>query len=93
VRVLEAEGADFRSPPAWSPDGDRIAFATEDARIQTIGPAGGDAATLTKLDEASVLDLAWSPDGARIAFVATARSGTHGHGEEEGAEGETEEPA
>ncbi|HKG21145.1 MAG TPA: S9 family peptidase, partial [Blastocatellia bacterium] len=58
--------------PAWSPDGKRLAFASDregKRQIYLIAPAGGEAAQLTNV-EAGVSSFAWSPDGSRIAFTA-----------------------
>ena len=66
--------------PAWSPDGDRIAFASTARRggfqLLAVDPDGGDLRRLTTPPgEASDTMPAWSPDGARIAFVRVARAG------------------
>ncbi len=63
------------SQPRWSPDGERLAFASkrgdEKARGQLyVMPAGGgEPQCLTDLKE-DVGELAWSPDGSQIAFSA-----------------------
>jgi dipeptidyl aminopeptidase/acylaminoacyl peptidase len=63
------------SQPRWSPDGERLAFASkrgdEKARGQLyVMPAGGgEPQCLTDLKE-DVGELAWSPDGTQIAFSA-----------------------
>ena len=59
--------------PAWSPDGTRIAFAsdrTDKRQLYLIRPSGGEAEQLTTLEE-SPGGFAWSPDGQSIAFTAT----------------------
>jgi dipeptidyl aminopeptidase/acylaminoacyl peptidase len=58
--------------PAWSPDGSRLAFASDrdDKRqIYLIDPMGGEAQALTSTEE-GIVGFQWSPDGARIAFTA-----------------------
>jgi len=59
--------------PAWSPDGTRIAFASDRSdkrQLYLIRPSGGEAEQLTTLEE-SPGGFAWSPDGQSIAFTAT----------------------
>jgi Tol biopolymer transport system component len=56
--------------PAWSPDGDRIAYVGgADADVFTIGVEGADPERLTDDPEAD-WDPSWSPDGRRIAFAS-----------------------
>ena len=62
--------------PQWSPDGTKLAFATEDTNkpalenndIWVVPAAGGN---LTRINEAtgSVNNPRWSPDGSRIAYT------------------------
>jgi len=64
--------------PAWSPDGDRIAFVSNRTErpdnsaamdVYTVAPSGGEAERLTDGDvEAG--DLEWSPDGSRLTFAS-----------------------
>ncbi|HJQ21865.1 MAG TPA: S9 family peptidase [Gemmatimonadaceae bacterium] len=66
-------GRKSSNAPAWSPDGARIAFAsdrTDKRQIYIINPRGGEAEQLTTLDD-GVGAFAWSPDGKSIAFTAT----------------------
>jgi len=61
------------SSPAWSPDGSKLAFAsdrTDKRQIYLINPLGGEAEPLTTLDE-GVGSFAWSPDREWIAFTST----------------------
>lgn len=58
--------------PAFSPDGRRIAFASdrgEKRQIYLIDPRGGEADVLSSAEE-GVAAFAWSPDGTAIAFTA-----------------------
>ena len=60
--------------PSWSPDGQRIAFASdrdgENFHFQ-IYVMDADGKNITQLTQnGRNLDTAWSPDGQRIAFVS-----------------------
>jgi WD40 repeat protein len=64
---------------AWSPDGQRIAFASVDGGVATIYVALSDGSGVTPItDGAADRDLpTWSPDGERIAFRETDLDGLH----------------
>jgi TolB protein len=56
--------------PAWSPDGDWIAFSRDsggDAELWKVRTDGSDLTQLTN-NAAEDREAAWSPDGTRIAF-------------------------
>ncbi|HSL20812.1 MAG TPA: S9 family peptidase [Vicinamibacterales bacterium] len=58
--------------PGWSPDGTRLAFASdrgEKRQIYLIDPTGGEAQALTSAED-GVGAFSWSPDGRHIAFSA-----------------------
>jgi Tol biopolymer transport system component len=60
--------------PAWSPDGDSLAFIGAEG-LYTIGADGTGLRLLYQVDEpyhVSGTRLSWSPDGRAIAFMATA---------------------
>jgi len=61
------------SSPAWSPDGERLAFVSdrqEPRQIYVINRDGGEARPLTNTT-GSIGSFAWAPDGASIAFTVT----------------------
>lgn len=62
---------------AWSPDGQRIAFASVDGGIATIYVAATDGSGITPITDGTAdRDLpTWSPDGDRIAFRETEPDG------------------
>lgn len=82
-RLDDAYGGGSQEPivglqPAWSPDGDRIAFVSnrtdrpDDSAamdVYTVDPAGGEARRLTDGDLVAS-ELEWSPDGSRLAFAS-----------------------
>jgi Tol biopolymer transport system component len=72
-----APSAALRMPdqfgPAWSPDGQMIAFSGGDAQIYVVNADGTGLRLLTRISDnshnlQSVEGPAWSPDGRRIAF-------------------------
>jgi TolB protein len=68
VRLTDCEMDD--TEPAWSPDGQRIAFASwrdENWEIYVMNADGSDVTRLTNT-AGSELNPRWSPDGQRIAF-------------------------
>jgi TolB protein len=62
--------------PAWSPDGKRVAFWSEegklDADIEVIGIDGGHRVQLTATDDTCESEPSWSPDGRSIVFSSVA---------------------
>ena len=63
--------------PAWSPDGERIAFANEeDGELYAIDPDGSGRTRLTDTPGYDHWPPAWSPDGARIAFTSEDAGGS-----------------
>ena len=60
-------------PPAWSPDGSRIAFVSDRDGNAEIYVAGSDGSGVTRLTEDPADDFspAWSPDGSWIAFASS----------------------
>ena len=73
TRQLTSHGKKSSTAPAWSPDGTKLAFASdrEDKRqIYVIDPRGGEARKITSVEE-GVGSFAWSPDGTAFAFTAT----------------------
>jgi hypothetical protein len=68
-RLTDSPGLD--AFPAWSPDGERIVFASErdgNGELYVMDAGGAEQRRLTNTpeDESS---LAWSPDGEKIAYV------------------------
>jgi Tol biopolymer transport system component len=73
-RLLALGGAD--EEPAWSPDGEKIAFASEDdGEIYAINVDGSRRTRLTDIPGYDHWPPTWSPDGARIAFTSEDKNG------------------
>ncbi len=61
--------AAWDSEPRWSPDGARLAFASDrdgNEQIWTMAPDGSDLRKLTDEGEARVTDPVWDPDGEHL---------------------------
>ena len=58
--------------PAWSPDGSKLAFASDRSdkrQIYVINPLAGEAEALTSVED-GIVSFAWAPDGRSIAYTA-----------------------
>jgi Tol biopolymer transport system component len=94
LEVIDADGANLRqlttirsrgagfATPAWSPDGARIAFASETTGtdrfqrdIWTVGLDGSPEVDRSN-DPADELGPTWSPDGSRLAWLREIAPGT-----------------
>jgi Tol biopolymer transport system component len=71
-RLTNATGED--NGPAWSPDGQKIAFESDrdvpggSADLYVMNADGNDQHKLTNSAGVSEVSAAWSPDGTRIAY-------------------------
>ncbi|MGH2662737.1 MAG: hypothetical protein ACRDH8_07990 [Actinomycetota bacterium] len=63
--------------PAWSPDGERIAFVSAESGDDEIYTVAPDGTGLTRLTESPGRDAdpAWSPDGSQIVFSSNREGG------------------
>jgi TolB protein len=62
--------------PKWSPDGQRIAFAsTKDTGVDEIWVMDADGSNKRRITFGGGQDPAWSPDGSKIAFARTLAGG------------------
>jgi Tol biopolymer transport system component len=73
TRLTENDANDF--DPSWSPDGEKIAFASfrdgfNNQEIYVMNADGTDQTRLTDNDDALDREPSWSPDGEKIAFVS-----------------------
>jgi TolB protein len=84
IYVMDADGSDqtrltenddgiLDREPSWSPDGDKIAFASNrdgNYEIYVMNADGSDQTRLTDNDDALDREPSWSPDSDKIAFVS-----------------------
>ncbi len=73
LRQLTSHPKKSSTSPIWSPDGTKLAFATdrEDKRqVYVIDPRVGEALKLTSVED-GVASFAWAPDGRSLAFTTT----------------------
>ena len=76
--TMNAAAADIH--PAWSPDGDRIAFAQELGGVSKIFVMNADATNRTQLTNGpGDGSPTWSPDGTKIAFHRDAADDSEVH--------------
>jgi Tol biopolymer transport system component len=78
---MQADGGDraelvdevgMERDPSWSPDGDAVAFGSEeegDQEILVVPPAGSPTVNLSLSPSSNERQPDWSPEGMRIAFV------------------------
>lgn len=57
-------------PPAWTPGGNRLTYATYEGEIKSVRPDGRGERTIADLRHREVRDLMWSPDGEHLAYSA-----------------------
>jgi tol-pal system beta propeller repeat protein TolB len=71
-----AGGVQFQTDPAWSPDGTRIAFASNRSGNSDIWVANRDGSGMRQITNHPEIDTSptWSPNGVQLAFVS-GRSG------------------
>ena len=67
--VPEEEGEDLDdSDPAWSPDGDLIAFARMGVGVMTVPSEGGEPTVVYETKRLEVGSIEWSSDGSSLIF-------------------------
>ncbi|MFL5873051.1 MAG: TolB family protein [Solirubrobacterales bacterium] len=67
ARIVDEEVLDG---PAWSPDGQWLAFSNYDGEIWRLHPDGSGRQRIATIPDREVRDLLWSPDSRHLAYVA-----------------------
>jgi len=78
VHVVPAAGGKLRKivdeeildGPAWSPDGNWLAYSTHEGEIWRVHPDGSGRQLIATIPGREPKDLLWSPDGRRLAYSA-----------------------
>jgi tricorn protease len=63
------------TPPAWSPDGARLAVADKDGKLYVVTVAGKKVVEIADDAFGGIFDYAWSPDGGHLAFSMAEHTG------------------
>jgi Tol biopolymer transport system component len=67
--VQLTDGLSDAGHPAWSPDGELIAFEYFDGNKRGVATIRADGSDVTYLTDSSEAEPAWSPNGTKIAFI------------------------
>ena len=74
--VIVPSATVFVTDPDWSPDGNRLAFASSGSEIYTVNADGSDLTNTTNTPLISEDTPSWSPAGDQIAFTSLANGVT-----------------
>ena len=68
-------GQAMRYAPAWSPDGDHLAFSDKDGKLSVLEIASRELTAVADEAHGQVQDYVWSPRGGYLAFSLTDETG------------------
>ncbi|GMU42868.1 MAG: PD40 domain-containing protein [Xanthomonadales bacterium] len=69
-RRVTRDGDIWRFPPAWSPDGKRLAYGDKKNRLRVVEIASGNTSEVDQTDVGNeITNYVWSPDGQHLVWV------------------------
>jgi tricorn protease len=69
ARQVTSDGAIWRFPPRWSPDGKLLAFGDKQQQLNIVNVSTGRVSVVDTSEHNDITDYSWSPDSRYLAYV------------------------